>query len=189
MGHQGPLETPALRVKISSAFLEKEAFQDSQGQRDSQGLQAPLGLVLLVQQESEGPLGTLDLKDSLAHQGQRALEVTLSTRPVHPKTLVPPDRKEILEIQVTRDFQVLQVLEAPPDLMDLKETKDSMVFLDHLDNKVPQVLLEIQETKDPKASVMVGIQALRGSQALLDSGAQQETLMSGPQEPLASQGH
>lgn len=94
-----------------------------------------------------------------------------------------------MEIQVTQDFQVLPVLGASLDLMEVKGTKDSMDFLDHLDDKDLQVLLEIQEKKDLKASVMKEIQALRGSQALLDSGAQRETPVLGPQDPLASRGH
>lgn len=133
-----------------------------------------------------GPLGIRDVQDSLAPQGRRESEVTLC--PVHPETPVPPERKETLEMQVTQDSQVLQVFVASLDLMELKETKDSLDFLDHLDGKDHQVLLEIPEKKDLKASVMVEIQALQGSQAPLDSGAQQETLMSGPQDPLAFQG-
>lgn len=74
------------------------------------------------------------------------------------------------------------------DLMELKGTKDSLDFLDHLDDKDLQVLSVIPEKKDLKASVMVESQALRGSQAPLDSRAQQETLMSGPQDPSASRG-
>lgn len=72
--------------------------------------------------------------------------------------------------------------------MELKGTKDSLDFLDQMDDKDLQVLLATPEKKDLKASVMAEIQALRGSQALLDSGAQQEILSSGPQDPSASQG-
>lgn len=42
---QGLLETPAFRVKVSPAFLEKEASKDFQGQRAYQDLQAPQGQV------------------------------------------------------------------------------------------------------------------------------------------------
>lgn len=108
--------------------------------------------------------------------------------PVYPETLAPPERKGTLEIQVTQDSRVLQVFVASLDLMELKETKDNLDFLDYLDDKDLQVLLEIPEKKDVKATVMAESQALQGSQALLDSGAQQETLLSGPQDPLASQG-
>lgn len=107
--------------------------------------------------------------------------------PVHPETLEPPDRKEMLEVQVTQAFWVLQVFVASRDLTELKETKDSMDFLDHLDDKDLKVRLEIQEMKDLKASVMVENQALQGCQDLLDSEDQPATLMSGPQEPSASQ--
>lgn len=133
-----------------------------------------------------GPLGTQDLQDSLAPQGRRGLEVTLC--PVYPETLAPPEKKETLEIQVTQDSRVLQVFVASLDLMELKDTKDSLDFPDYLDDKDLKVLLEIPEKKDAKARVMVESQALQGSQAPLDSRAQQDTLLSGQQDPLASQG-
>lgn len=43
MGPRGAMETLASRVKVSPVLLEKEASQDSQGQRDYQDLQAPRG--------------------------------------------------------------------------------------------------------------------------------------------------
>lgn len=88
--------------------------------------------------------------------------------PVYPETLVPLDRKETLEIQVTQDSRALQVSVASLDLMELKETKDILDFLDHLDDKDLQGSLETQEKKDLKASVMVEIQDLQASPALLD---------------------
>lgn len=130
-----------------------------------------------------GNLGTRDLKDSLAPQDRRGLEGTIC--PVCPETLVPPERKETLEMQVTEDCQVLQVFVASLDLMDLKGTEAGLDYLDHLDDKDLQVLLVIPEKKDLKGSVLVEIQVLRRSQALLDSGAQRETLISGPRDPLA----
>lgn len=63
-----------------------------------------------------GPLGTRGLQDSLALRGRRGLEVTLC--PVYPETLAPLERKETLEMQVTQDFQVLQVFVASLDLME-----------------------------------------------------------------------
>lgn len=88
--------------------------------------------------------------------------------PVRPETLAPLERRGTMEIQDTQDSRVLQGSVVSLDLMELKETKDILDFLDHLDNKDLQVLLEILEKKDLKASVMVEIQALQGSQALLD---------------------
>lgn len=102
--------------------------------------------------------------------------------PVYPETPAPPERKETLEMQGTQVSRVLQVFVASPDLMELKETKDSLDGLVHLDDKDPQVLLETPEMKAKKASVMMETQALRGSQALLDSAGQQEILLSGPQD-------
>lgn len=109
--------------------------------------------------------------------------------PVHPETPEPPDRKEMLELQVTPASRVLQVSGASRDQMELKETKDSMDFLDHLDDKDLKVQLEIREKKDLKASVLVENQVLRGSQDLLDSEDQLVNLMSGPQEPSGFQDH
>lgn len=88
--------------------------------------------------------------------------------PVYPKTLVPLDKKATLEIQVTQDSQVLQVSVVSLDLMEPKETKEIQDFLDHLDVKDLQVLSEIPEKKDLRASVIMEIQALQGSRAPLD---------------------
>lgn len=111
-------------------------------------------------------LGTWDLQDFQAFQDPRGLEVTHC--PVHPETLGPQDKKETVETQVTQDSRVLQVSVASLDLMELKETKETLDFLDQLDDKALQVLLVILERKDLRASVMMEIQVLQGSLALLD---------------------
>lgn len=63
-----------------------------------------------------GSLGTRESQDSLAPQGRKGLEVTHC--PVHPETLVPPDRRETLEIQATQDSRVRQDSRASLDLTE-----------------------------------------------------------------------
>lgn len=106
--------------------------------------------------------------------------------PVYPKTQVLPGKRETWEIQVTQDPLELQVFLVSLDLMALRETEDSLDFRDYLGDKDPQALLERLEMKAVKASVTLEIQAHQGSQALLDSGASQETLIWALQDQLVS---
>lgn len=98
-------------------------------------------------------------------------------------------RKERREIEVTQDSPEHLVFPALLDLMGRKGRKGSPGFLDHLDDKDLQDLLEILEKKVVKASVTAETQALRGSQALLDSRALQVTPLWGLMDQSASRDH